>query len=104
MPTRPLSRCPTCKRLHPGTGRCPACRGTTTERGYGIVHQRRAARLRAESEQTDAPCCLCGEPIDYMLHRPHPMAFAAHHLTRDKLGPMGPTHAVCNDRAGQPDA
>lgn len=86
-------------------GRCPACqakrdsqRGTTTDRGYGTDHQRRSAALR----ELQRACCLCGQAIDYTLRGPHPRSFTAHHLTRDKRGPMDAAHRVCNERAGQP--
>jgi hypothetical protein len=73
-------------------------RGSTAERGYGTEHQRRSADLRALRRA----CCLCGRGIDYTLRSPHPWSFTAHHLTRDKSGPMDAAHRVCNERAGKP--
>lgn len=48
MPTKPYARCPACKRLHPGAGKCPRCRGTTTQRGYGWDWQRLARDVLAD--------------------------------------------------------
>lgn len=69
MPTRAPVRCPSCKRLHSGTGRCPSCRkiaetaryaqrGTTTQRGLGWTHQRAVAELLTDNP----PCHWCGAP------------------------------------------
>lgn len=77
-------------------------RPSTTARGYGSEHRKRAALLRAISSVQHAECLLCAGPIDYRLRSPHPLSFAAHHVTQDKHGPMVPAHRVCNEREGQP--
>jgi hypothetical protein len=78
-------------------------RPSAAARGYGGEHRRRALALRTRSQLDHAPCMLCDQPIDYALRAPHPLSFAAHHTTPDKLGPMVPSHRVCNERAGRPD-
>ena len=102
MSTKPCVRCGV-----PGTrnGICPTCQvftsrgpGSTTKRGYGSTHQRRAAALRGRG----LPCSLCGQEIDYQLTAPHPHSFTAHHTTRDKSGPIAPAHRFCNEREGKP--
>lgn len=101
--------CRRCGRPGTTTGLCPSCtsvanavreqgRGTAAQRGYDAEHRRRAAALRREGRR----CCLCGTPIDYALRAPDPRSFTAHHLTRDKRGPLDAAHRDCNERAGAP--
>jgi hypothetical protein len=77
-------------------------RSSRHSRGYDSEHERRAYVLRRESWLDDAPCSLCGDPIDYALRSPHPRSFAAHHTTDDKRGPLAPAHRGCNGIAGAP--
>jgi hypothetical protein len=77
-------------------------RSSRHSRGYDHVHDARAADLRRQSRLDDAPCCLCGEPIDYALRSPHPRSFVAHHTTGDKRGPLAPAHRRCNEIEGEP--
>lgn len=62
MPRRPKSRCPGCKTLHEGRGRCPRCRqaldrtrGTAAERGYTGKH---VSRFRP-GVLDKHPFCVC---------------------------------------------
>ena len=64
MATRPPTRCPLCKRLHSGTGRCPDCastadraRGTRQQRGLDADYD----RARAAALATATHCATCGE-------------------------------------------
>ena len=90
--------------------RCPAHaltdrRPTRHQRGYGTKHDARAHRLRAlcEANPSRAICALCGQPIDMRLRTPDPASFAAHHETRDRTGPLHPSHRICNIAAGRPE-
>lgn len=67
MPTKPGSRCPVCKRIHSGTGKCLTCRGevrragdrargSAAARGYGAEHRE---RFRVEVLRRDPVCVLC---------------------------------------------
>jgi len=63
MPTRPATRCPSCKRLHPGTGQCALCRtrndrarGTAARRGYTGPHR---SRFRPGVLAKHPTCVLC---------------------------------------------
>lgn len=95
-PTRNGTRCPT-HQAQADTQR-EAVRPRRQSRGYNAEHERRAAALRAKG----LPCSLCGAPIMYNLRSPHPASFAAHHLTKDKRGPLAPAHRLCNELAGAP--
>ena len=79
-------------------------RPSRQSRGYDAVHEARAAELRRDAERDGKPCSLCLEKIDFSLRSPHPRSFVAHHLTRDKRGPLAPAHRRCNEHAGQPSA
>lgn len=88
MPTRPRTRCPTCKTLHPGKGQCARCRdkaerdrGTAYQRGYGTGHQ----RFRTLVLQRDPECVLCLEQGE------HTTATVADHypLSRRELQAAG---------------
>lgn len=79
MPTRPRSRCTSCRKPHDGRGRCDACRarqraegdsrrGTARQRGYGREHE---TRFRAEVLARDPICVLCGRrPATVADHYP----------------------------------
>lgn len=103
MPRAPR-RCarPGCDEKVPCSTHLPPPRPSPASRGYDDEHEKRAADLRAEGERRSLPCSLCGCAIDYSLRSPHPCSFVAHHLTRDKRGPLAPAHRRCNERAGQP--
>jgi hypothetical protein len=101
MPTRPQARCPDCKRLHPGTGRCPSCRrtadrarGTTTQRGYGHQHQRTREDWRPDVERGVVDCAapICLEPTRRILPG---QAWDLDH-TEDRRRYRGPAHERCN--------
>ena len=101
MPTRPAARCPDCKTLHPGTGRCPTCaraasraRGTTTQRGYGIDHQRTREDWRpyVEAGYVDCAAPRCLQPERRI--RPG-QAWDLDH-DDDRTTYRGPAHEACN--------
>jgi hypothetical protein len=100
---RAQRRCPApaCDQITPCPDHTPT-REAPAQRGYGHAHDKRAAALRQTSAKHRAPCSLCGQAIDYQLRRPHPWSFVAHHLTRDKGGPIAPAHRRCNERHGKP--
>ena len=67
-----LRRCPgfRCPNLVPVGKRCPiheaeheGKRGTSTERGYGISHQRERAKWEARLRRGPLPCARCGRLI-----------------------------------------
>ena len=90
MPTKPMARCPRCKRRWAGTGRCPACRGTTAQRGYGTAHQRTRAQLLDQLKQDGQTICpRCGQPI----HPGQPVDLGH---TPDRTAYRGLEHAACN--------
>jgi hypothetical protein len=91
-----------CDDLMPCEVHAPPPRPSRQSRLYDAEHDRRAASLRAASDEHSAPCSLCAKPIDYSLRSPHPRSFVAHHTTRDKRGPLAPAHRRCNERAGEP--
>ena len=66
MPTAPLPAClvPGCPARAVERGRCLAHRQTTSERGYGTVHQREARGARP-----GASCVRCGSTTN--LQRSH---------------------------------
>lgn len=68
-------------------------------------YRRRRDALRRHAKATNAPCHLCGHPIDYNLDYIHPMSFTADHLTPvaaggSMTGPLAPAHRSCNSRKG----
>jgi len=109
MPTKPRSRCPNCKTLHPGTGLCPHCRraaarrrsarrGTTTQRGLGADHRKAAALVLAGA----TVCAICGKPPT----RNDPLT-AGHIIAREDGGTNDPSnyqaeHRSCNSRKRSP--
>lgn len=109
MPTRPRSRCTTCKTLHDGTGKCCDCtrtannarnakRGTTKQRGLGWDHQQIAAQLLAEA----TTCALCGLPPT-----PTDPLTAGHIQAREQgglnvPGNYQPEHRSCGSRKRNP--
>lgn len=66
MPTMPPTACstPGCPGRAVDRGRCPSCRQTTTERGYGAEHQ-----AEARSARNGAQCEACGSTDN--LQRDH---------------------------------
>jgi hypothetical protein len=94
----PGRRCP--YRAIVTQGRCPPCaqsrereRGTTTQRGYGVQHQRVRVAL---GDILSAPCGYCGTTI--VKGEP----FVAAHVVdgQPEHGWMH-AHALCNARARQ---
>lgn len=71
----------------------------TTARWRKITAAQRARRL---------PCFLCGQPIDYDLHWPHPASFSADHVLpwikhpelREDPGNVVSAHLRCNQSKG----
>lgn len=86
MPTRPSVRCPDCKALHVGTGRCAPCsrrldrqRGTRQQRGYDAAHDRlRADYQRRMNAGEVFACWRCQE-----AGRPHLVDPTDWHLGHD---------------------
>lgn len=75
-----------------------------SDRGYRL----RQAALKRQSRAADAPCALCGAPIDYSLPAGHPMSFTADHTKSLKsggslYGALRPAHHGCNARRGGDD-
>jgi hypothetical protein len=66
-------------------------------------------RLRVWAEAEDAPCWICGKPIDYTAPQSSRWSFTADHL--DPIGKGGdldpgmdglrPAHRRCNSRRGK---
>lgn len=94
-----------CRRLHPGTGKCPDCRaaafhavdrerGTTTERGYGWTHQQERARWTSAVAAGEVACSRCGARI-----MPGE-AWDLDHDDADRSRYLGPAHTRCNRIAG----
>lgn len=66
------------------------------------------AQLRQAWAMANAPCGLCGKPIDYRLRYPHRMSFSLDHIVPVWAGggdkdPNGfrPSHLTCNTSRGQ---
>lgn len=108
MPSRPQSRCLTCKRLHPGTGRCPACfararaeqdarRPNARERGYDAQHDRERGPAKDAAVAAGELCPRCGLPMlpGQALDYGHPIARA--HDPQARASRV--EHASCNRRA-----
>ena len=84
--------CPTpgCPNLQP----CPEHkRASAAKRGYGRAHRAVRNRMKPAVEAGTTTCARCGEPI-----RPG-QAWAPDH-NGDRTGYLGPSHALCNNRAG----
>jgi hypothetical protein len=92
MPRRALVLCPRCTTRHLGGTRCPVCaarRGTTSQRGYGTVHQRLRARLQPLVDAGLAQCWRCEQLID-----PGDDWDLGH--DDDRRVYRGPEHLACN--------
>jgi hypothetical protein len=70
---------------------------------------KRWRRLKAEVRARRAPCCRCGQRIDYRLSFPHPDSFSVDHYpypltTHPWLGEdpanLHAAHLRCNQAAG----
>ncbi|KAA0916454.1 HNH endonuclease [Dietzia sp. ANT_WB102] len=71
--------------------------------------------FRTQSQTTNAPCWLCGQPIDYTVNTDdygyHPDAFEPDHYHPVKTHPelredpanLRPSHASCNRTRGDTD-
>jgi hypothetical protein len=57
MATRPKSRCPDCKVLHEGLGRCKDCTPTRQQRGYDSNHDRLRAQWQNRLDQGEPVVC-----------------------------------------------
>lgn len=68
-------------------------KGSTTARGYGWTHQSERKRWKPIVEAGGTHCVRCGLPIV-----PGRDAWHLDH-SDDKLGYLGPAHAVCNLKA-----
>jgi 5-methylcytosine-specific restriction protein A len=84
MPTKPRSRCTSCRQLHDGTGKCPTCkakadtRPSSSRRGYGAKHRRTFREAVLAKHPT---CVICHRaPSTHADHYPH---------GRDELITMG---------------
>ena len=77
MPHRPPTRCPTCKTLHHGIGKCDRCkaavqkasdqqRGSAAARGYG----RNWTKIRGHYLKRNPQCCLCQAAAEVPDHYP----------------------------------
>lgn len=67
---------------------------------YEIKKLRKTARVR--DARMEAPCYLCGDPIDYGLAFPHPACWSLDHAVAQSAGGMHvmsnavPAHLLCN--------
>ena len=67
--------------------------------------------FRTASEQTNEPCWLCGQPIDYTAPPEHPDAFELDHYHPVSTHPQlmedpanfRPAHSSCNRSRGDTD-
>ncbi len=82
------SRCATCQARRDGA------RGTTTQRGYGHKHQRRARAVIAAQPW----CTLCGRTRDLTADHIAPLARGG-----DPLGPLRVLCRRCNSGRGDRD-
>jgi 5-methylcytosine-specific restriction enzyme A len=78
------SRCATCQ------ARRDRARGTTSERGYGTAHQRRARAVIAAQPW----CSDCGSTLDLTADHITPLARGGH-----PLGPLRVLCRSCNSRS-----
>lgn len=83
-----------------GTRFCPEdqaeherSRGTRQQRGYDARHDKLRARWKPKVERGGVKCARCDQPI-YLGQE-----WALDH-TDDRTGYLGPSHAICNNRAG----
>lgn len=66
------------------------------------------AEFRRKCKARNAPCWLCGKPIDYELPRQHPDCFNVDHAIplsmrrdlADDINNFRPSHRICNERRG----
>lgn len=69
-----------------------------------------AAKAKQHHRRLKSKCSICGNPIDYTLTQPDPMAFNSEHKVpldrggKDEISNLAPSHAVCNQRKGKKDA
>lgn len=72
-------------------------------------HGRPWNRLREEVRARRAPCCLCGQAIDYSLKHPDPRSFSVQHIKdwhrypelRHEPSNLDAAHLGCNSSAQQ---
>ncbi|GAB3988837.1 hypothetical protein GCM10028771_02430 [Nocardioides marmoraquaticus] len=111
MPSAPQVRCPDCKLLHDGPGRCPRCRrirdaarGRRQRRGYDAHHDQVGRHYQQQLEGGRSyRCWRCGRPITGARRG---VDWQLGHCDDDKTVHHGPEHPRCNQatsgRAGQP--
>lgn len=78
---------------------------TRTYRNDTTYVKRREA-LKRQCRKINAPCWLCGEPIDYNADWKDPLSFTADHVDPianggHMLGELKPAHRSCNSRRGK---
>lgn len=80
-----------------------------TDEWSGARAQKALDQVRRHGEANQLPCCICDQPIDYSLRRPHKQACTVQHiksrvshphLTWDP-GNWAPAHADCNYSQGK---
>ena len=69
-PTRPPPSTPTNQESQP----------TMTKRPDSAWYRKQRTRFRNQGETTDAPCWICGQPIDYTAQRGQPNSHTLDHL------------------------
>lgn len=65
--------------------------------------------VRRHGEANQVPCCLCDQPIDYALRKPHKQACTVQHVKPRSSHPhltwdpsnWAPAHADCNYSQGK---
>ncbi len=65
-------------------------------------------KVKASGRRQRAPCCICGQGIDYALEYPHPQSCSVQHIKSRKVYPhltwepsnWAPAHLDCNKAAG----
>jgi 5-methylcytosine-specific restriction endonuclease McrA len=96
----PLKACVRCGSPSHGS-RCPNCQLPPRARGNGFEPTRQRI-----AERDQWICQLCGQPINPLLRRPHPMALHIDHVRRRADGGteadenLRSTHARCNLERG----
>lgn len=88
-----------------------ADRSPSSDLGRDPRYQAARTRYRNECWQTNAPCWLCGQPIDYNLRWPHPDSWSLDHKITVSTPVLGaryaldpgnfrPSHLHCNQERG----
>lgn len=90
LPERPVSTTP-----H------PVREGTTTERGYGVEHQRLRASWKARIQRGEEPLCFRCHKIIYPDAPGGRTGWHLDHDDDDRSLPARPSHWFCNLRAAR---